>query len=218
MKSISILRKALILAIVTISVSNIIYSQKQQEIFNRMGPEIVWLGLDFTQVRMVGPLGTVDKNELVQLFDDINMVVISERSKYNFEAALRKDEVPYNLEVATKLNSEIDPNRAIAYASKDEAARLNEEAISVLVKQYKFDNKKGIGLVFFMETLDKVREQGTMWVTFFSLSDRNVLFTERMSGIAGGISFRNHWARTVYEVIDQIRNTKFAEWRFRYVN
>jgi hypothetical protein len=218
MKSISILRKALVLAIVTISVSNIIYSQKQQEIFNRMGPEIVWLGLDFTQVRMVGPLGTVDKNELVQLFDDINMVVISERSKYNFEAALRKDEVPYNLEVATKLNSEIDPNRAIAYASKDEAARLNEEAISVLVKQYKFDNKEGIGLVFFMETLDKVREQGTMWVTFFSLSDRNVLFTERMSGIAGGISFRNHWARTVYEVIDQIRNTKFAEWRFRYVN
>ena len=218
MKSIAIIRKALVLAILIISMNNAAYSQKQQAIFNRMGPEIVWLGLDFTQVRMVGPLGTVDKNELIQLFEDINMVVITERSKYNFEAALRKDEVPYNLEIVTKLNSEIDPNKAIAYASQEERARLNEEAISVLIKQYHVENKEGIGLVFFIETLDKVREQGTMWVTFFNLSDRNVLFTERMSGTAGGISFRNHWARTVYEVIDQIRNTKFAEWRFRYVN
>ena len=218
MKSIAIIRKALVLAILIISMNNTAYSQKQQAIFNRMGPEIVWLGLDFTQVRMVGPLGTVDKNELIQLFEDINMVVITERSKYNFEAALRKDEVPYNLEIVTKLNSEIDPDKAIAYASQEERARLNEEAISVLIKQYNVDNKEGIGLVFFIETLDKVREQGTMWVTFFNLSDRNVLFTERMSGTAGGISFRNHWARTVYEVIDQIRNTKFAEWRFRYVN
>jgi hypothetical protein len=182
-----------------------------------MGPEIVWLGLDFTQVRIVGPLGTVDKNELKELFDDINMVVITERSKYNFEAALRKDEVPYNLKIVTGLNSEIDPGKAIAYASKEES-RLNEEAISVLIKQYRIENKEGIGLVFFMETLDKIRENGTMWVTFFSLADGNILFTERMSGTAGGISFRNHWVRTVYEVIDQIRNTKYAEWRFRYVN
>lgn len=218
MKITAIIRKALALIILIISMNNTGYSQKQQDIFNRMGPKIVWLGLDFTQVRIVGPLGTVEKDELIPLFDDINMVVITERSKYNFEAALRKDEVPYNLEIVTKLNSEINPIRAIAYASEEESARLNEEAVSVLVKQYKFENKEGIGLVFFMETLDKVREKGTMWVTFFSLSDRNVLFTERMSGTAGGISFRNHWVRPVYEVIDQIRNTKFPEWRFRYAN
>ncbi len=193
------------------------YSQKQQDIFNRMGPEIVWLGLDFTQVRIVGPLGTVDKNELKQLFEDINMVVITEKDKYNFEAALRKDEVPYNLKIVTSLNSEIDPSEVVAYASKEET-RLNEEAISVLIKKYRIANKEGIGLVFFMETLDKIKENGTMWVTFFDLSDGNILFTERMSGPAGGISFRNHWARTVFEVIDQIRNTKYAEWRFRYVN
>lgn len=217
MKRTTLLRKALAFAILTISVSYTGYSQKQQDIFNRMGPEIIWLGLDFTQIKMVGPLGTVDKNELIGLFDDINMVVITERTKYNLEAALRKDEVHYDLETVVKLNSQIVPDNAIAYASKEEM-KLNEEAISVLVKQYKIENKEGIGLVFFMESFDKIREEGTMWVTFFSLSDRNVLFTERMSGAAGGISFRNHWARTVYEVIGQIRKSKFAEWRFRYVN
>lgn len=217
MKSLNSIKKGITALFLFSSVIFTGYSQKQQDIFNRMGPEIVWLGLDFTQVRIVGPLGTVDKSEIKELFDDINMVVITERSKYNFEAALRKDEVPYNLKTVTNLNSEIDPGQAVAYASKEES-RLNEEAISVLIKKYRIENKEGIGLVFFMETLDKIRENGTMWVTFFSLADGNILFTERMSGPAGGISFRNHWARTVYEVIDQIRNTKYAEWRFRYVN
>jgi len=218
MKNNTIIRKGLVLAILIISMNNFGFSQSRQDIFIRTGAKIVWMGLDFTQVRMVGPLGTVDKDELLPLFDKINMIVISERTKYNFKAALRKDEIPYNLEIVSKLNSEIDPGKAIAYASNDEGGRLNEESISVLVKQYRIENAEGIGLVFFMETLDKVKEKGTMWVTFFNLADRNVLFTERMSGVAGGITFRNHWSRPVFEVIDQIRNTKYTEWRFRYVN
>ncbi len=148
MKNNPIIRKGLSLAILIISMYNLSYSQTRQDIFSRTGPKIVWLGLDFTQVRMVGPLGTVDKDELLPLFDEMNMIVISERTKYNFEAALRKDEVPYNLEIVTKLNSEIDPGKVIAYASNDEGGRLNEEAISVLVKQYRIENKEGIGLGF----------------------------------------------------------------------
>ena len=197
-------------------IHNMIFSQNLENIFNHSGDDIVWLGLDFTQVRLVGDLGTVSRAELIPLFDDINRLVVSESSKYNFEAALRRDEIPYDIEIATKLNSAIDPGKAIAYASSDEQGRLNAETISVLVKQYKIEKPEGIGLIFFMETLDKVREKGTMWVTFFSLPDRNVLFTERITGTAGGISFRNHWSRTVYEVIDEIRSTKYIEWKYRY--
>jgi hypothetical protein len=218
MRSTTIIKKGLLLALLIISVNNLIFSQTREDIFKRTGAKIVWLGLDFTQVKLIGPLGTVGKGELIPLFDDINRVVVTERTKYNLEAALRKDEIPYNLQIVTKLNSEIDPNRAIEYDNTDETSKLNEETISVLVKQYNVEINDGIGLVFFMETFDKYREKGTMWVTFFSLADRNVLFTERMSGTAGGISFRNHWARTVFEVIDQIRNNKYAEWRFRFVN
>lgn len=218
MKHTSFTSRILTLSLLLITVFFNASSQSRQDIFNRTGPEIVWLGLDFTQIRLIGPLGTVDKEELVPLFDDINRVVITEGSKYNFAAALRKDNVPFNLEVVTRLNSGINPDEVIVYNSSNEGSRLNEESVSVLVKQYNIPEKEGIGLVFFMESFDKYREKGTMWVTFFSLSDRNVLFTERMSGTAGGISFRNHWARTVYEVIDQIRNSKFAEWRFRFVN
>jgi hypothetical protein len=37
-----------------------------------------------------------------------------------------------------------------------------------------------------------------------------------MSGTAGGFGFINHWARTVYDVIDQIKIRRFADWRYKY--
>jgi hypothetical protein len=216
MKNKKVIQKVLIIIIILITVQTTGNAQKTEDIFRHSGDDIVWLGLDFTQVRLVGDLGTVSRGELIPLFDDINRLVISESSKFNFEAALRRDKIPYDIEIATKLNSDIDPGKAIAYASSDEQGRLNAETISVLVKQYKIEKPEGIGLIFFMETLDKVSEKGTMWVTFINLPDRNVLFTERMTGTAGGISFRNHWSRTVYEVIDEIRSTKYIEWKYRY--
>jgi hypothetical protein len=217
MKKNIVTRIAFLFALLILSAQYSVYSQKVDDIFSRTGEKIVWLGIDFTQVKLIGPLGTVDKKELIPLFDDMNRLIVSERTKYNFETALRKDEVPYDLEVVTKLNSEIDPGTIISYNSSDEGGRLSEEAISVLVKQYKVEKPEGIGLVFFMETIDKTREKGTMWVTFFSLKDRNVLITEKMSGAGNGIGFRNHWAYTIYNVINQIRDSRYAEWRYRYV-
>lgn len=67
-----------------------------------------------------------------------------------------------------------------------------------------------------MELLDKTSETGTMWVTFFNLSDNKVLITEKMKGEARGFGFRNHWARTVYNVINQIKLSKYEEWKSRY--
>mgnify|MGYP000963277304 FL=1 len=119
--------------------------------------------------------------------------------------------------MVTKLNSEIDPGSLISLSSTGEKRKLDEDAISVLIKQYNVPDSEGIGLIFFMESIDKATERGTMWVTIFRLADRNLLFTEKLSGTAGGFGFRNHWARTVYEVINQISDERFARWRSRHV-
>lgn len=216
MKTSLIVQKVLIIFTVILLTDLSVYSQKVEDLFVRTGPEVVWLGIDFTQVKLFGDLGTVGEDELIPLFNSINRLIISERSKYDFAAALRKNDIPFDLEMVTRLNSSIDPERIISYSSTEEKRRLNEDVLSMLVRQYSVANNDGIGLVFFMEALDKRTERASMWVTFFNLADRNILFTEWMSGTAGGFGFRNHWARTVYEVIDQIRNEKYAEWRYRY--
>lgn len=192
-------------------------AQNVEDLFVRTGPEVVWLGVDFTQVKLYGDHGTVGQDEFIPLFHAINRLIITERDKYNFADAFRRDDIPFNIEMVTKLNSEIDPGSLISLSSTGEKRKLDEDAISVLIKQYNVPDSEGIGLIFFMESIDKTTERGTMWVTLFRLADRNLLFTEKLSGTAGGFGFRNHWARTVYEVINQIRDERFARWRSRHV-
>ena len=190
-------------------------AQSASDIFNSSKTTITWLGVDFTQVKVVGETGTVSPSELISLFEKINGVIINESDKYNFKEALNKSDIPYDLGPVNKLNGEID-TETILSSSSAEKGRIDEALIATLVKKYEVKKPEGVGLVFFMETLDKPSETGTMWVTFFSLSDHKVLLAEKMSGKAAGFGFRNHWARTVYEVIKQIKKTEYKAWKAKY--
>lgn len=190
-------------------------AQNAADIFNSSKTDITWLGIDFTQVKVVGEMGTVSPSELISLFEKINGVIINEGEKYNFKEALNKGDIPYDLGPVSKLNGDIDTENVLT-SSSAEKGRINEELIAKLVKNYSLKKTEGVGLVFFMETLDKPSETGTMWVTFFRLSDHKVLLTEKMSGKAAGFGFRNHWARPVYEVIKQIKKTQYKAWKAKY--
>lgn len=190
-------------------------AQSAADIFNSSKTDITWLGVDFTQVKVVGEMGTVSPSELISLFEKINGVIINEGEKYNFKEALNKGDIPYDLGPVNKLNGDIDTENVLT-SSSAEKGRINEELIAKLVKNYSPKKTEGVGLVFFMETLDKPSETGTMWVTFFRLSDHKVLLTEKMSGKAAGFGFRNHWARPVYEVIKQIKKTQYKAWKAKY--
>lgn len=190
-------------------------AQSAADIFNSSKTDITWLGVDFTQVKVVGEMGTVSPSELISLFEKINGVIINEPEKYNFKEALNKGDIPYDLGPVNKLNGDIDTENVLT-SSSAEKGRITEALIAKLVKNYSLKKAEGVGLVIFMETLDKPSETGTMWVTFFRLSDHTVLLTEKMSGKAAGFGFRNHWARPVYEVIKQIKKTQYKAWKAKY--
>jgi len=194
------------------------FSQDAGDIFDQSKVKVVWLGVDFTQVQLIGPLGTVGADELVPLFDQINGLIVDERDKFNFREALRKRDIPYDLGPVSELNSTIDPYSIIVPASSSFDRFLDPEQIAGLVKNYDTYGEDGIGLVFFMEYLDKNKESGAMWLAFFRLSDQRLLLAERMKGEAGGMGFRNHWANCVYEVITQVRDKKFEEMKVRYLD
>lgn len=174
---------------------------------------ITWMGIDFTQVKALGETGTVSTVEMISQFAKINDLMINESDKYNFKEALNRTEVPYELDAVTKANAGIDPDGLLSNSS-EQKDRITEQTIAGLTKTY--SGGSGIGLVFFMETLDKPKEAGVMWVTFFNRSTGAVLFTERMSGKALGFGFRNHWARTVFEVLKDIKKSKYAAWKSKY--
>ena len=48
------------------------------------------------------------------------------------------------------------------------------------------------------------------------MKTKKVLMTERIIAKATGIGFRNYWASTIREVIEEIDKKKYKEWRNKY--
>ena len=66
----------------------------------------------------------------------------------------------------------------------EEKDDLSEEKVAQIISNYdlKGYEKNGVGMVFVVDLLDKNAVNASMWVTFFSLSTKKVIFTEQLAG------------------------------------
>ena len=187
-----------------------VFSQTAKEIFNS-GTPITYLGVDFTQARLINDAGASATDLKEKHFPGINQVVINEPKKYDLEKAF-KTTITSDISVTEKVNSTIEADKIKSSSSSDEN-RLDAAAIQNVVNQYDVSGKKGVGLVFIMEGLNKPGAKGSMYVTFIDMPSKKVLFTERMIGKAGGFGYKNFWAKSVYEVLEDIQKSKYKEWK-----
>lgn len=173
---------------------------------------LTYLGVDFTQVRVINDASAIPSDIKNRHFQGINQVIITEVKKYDWQKALDKTTFTNDLGLVTARNEKVDETKIFSTTTADET-RLKQEDIEKMVKQYNFSGKKGIGLIVFMESLSKTSENGSMWVTFVDMDARKMILTERMVGKAMGFGFRNYYAYTVYKVIQDIKKNKLSAWR-----
>jgi hypothetical protein len=74
---------------------------------------------------------------------------------------------------------------------------LRLEDIEKIVKSYVLGEKSGIGMVVNLANFNKEREYSLIWVTFFDIDTREILFAVECSGKAGGPGMGKHWAEGV---------------------
>jgi hypothetical protein len=67
--------------------------------------------------------------------------------------------------------------------------------------------KRDMGGIVFMETLNKIDEEVTMWLVCFKISTGDVLYIRRFVEKPGGFGFRNYWARGYYNVIKGLKES-----------
>lgn len=207
-------RVAAFLSIVAMAVIGSIqpvFSQTAKEIFNSTETPVTYLGIDFTQARLINDAGASGTDLKEKHFPGINQVIVNEAKKYDLAKAFRKP-ITNDISVTEKVNATIDADKIKSSSSSDEA-RLDAAAIQKVVNQYDLGGKKGVGLVFIMEGLNKPGAKGSMYVTFIDMGTRKVIFTERMTGKAGGFGYKNYWAKSVYEVLEDIEKSKYKEWK-----
>ena len=179
-------------------------AQTRDDIFGNA--PVTWLGLDLTHLKFVGKptqynnTGAITNDELrSEYFLSWNDLFFKEHNKFNVARATHRDFVGYAMKITQQENTR--STRMYITDNELEYQLLTPDSVSKFVDRYDFGQKKGIGLLFFVEGMNKRKREASMWVTFVDMGNKKVLLTERMTGLAGGGGFRNFWARSFSNVL-----------------
>ena len=176
--------------------------------------EIIWYGFDFSHIKMIGSSGFSNPEDIVKTFFSAwNNIVFDELQKFNIMKLMKMKNVKYSLAMFKELNSKVDPKELVI----DHEYSLSREQIDEIVSKYNPADQKGIGVSFIMESFNQNEKKGYMWVTFFDVSTKTVLLTEKMTGDAGGSAeFRNYWIKSIYNVLLNINTKEMKVWESQY--
>jgi hypothetical protein len=186
------------------------------DIFDR-GASISWLGIDFSGAKLIGDRekygSSSDIKFLLKSWNDL-----MEREydrKYNVGAMVHKSKVDMKLDVTRQHNEEVDVTELMSSNTADHL-HLKEEDISTIVSGYDFQGLTGIGLMFNVDSFNKLKNEAGIWITFIDLTSKEVLFTTRLQERPIGSGIRNFWAGAISHMMERIQAKEFDAWNRKY--
>lgn len=190
------------------------FSQTLKDVFTNSESPLLYLGIDFTKAKLINYPDPKVMDIRDRIYTAINDLTVNEPKKFDIAGAFRKSSVNSDLSAVKEKNEKINPDE-IASTNIADFNRLQESDIKPVVSALNLGGKDGVGLLFVMEAMRKEDKKGdaAMWVTFVDMKTKKVLFTERIEGKATGFGFRNYWASTIKEVIDEIDKKRYKEWK-----
>lgn len=190
------------------------FSQSLKEFFNNSEMQLTYLGIDFTKARLINVPDANSFDIRNRLYGSINDLVVNEPKKFDIAGAFHKSNVSSNLTAVRAKNDKINAEEIVS-SNTDDFYRLKETDIAAVVKALNIDKKGGIGLLFVMEGMKKMDKKGvaSIWVVLVDMQSKKQLMAERFETKATGIGFRNYWASTIKETLEEIEKKKYKEWK-----
>ena len=206
------LLKSIVLLIV---ISSTAFGQSKSDVFKEDVP-VTWLGLDFTRTKLIGDREKFgSESDVRHLLDAWNDLIVKEPEKYDVAKAIDRKKVENAIDVTKEHNAELDVMSMFSDDVKD-YIHVKVSDVEEIIGGYDFKGKNGIGLMFVVESFNKLNEEGSIWVTFVNMDNKEVLFTERLTNEPKGFGMRNFWAGCVYGVITKMQKKEFEMWRKKH--
>jgi hypothetical protein len=189
------------------------YSQTAASVFTT--DSIVYYGLDFSKCRLIGDFGSGDGYAMkTKMFVQWNDLVVNEPLKYNLQTAFHKLSVFYDMNPVSVQNQKTDES---SIKTPNTGYTIDAATIQTMPGNYgPGDKKRGIGVVLIIESFDKTKELGTVYVTFFDIATKKVLFTEKKTAAPTGVGLRNYWAKTIFTILKEISVNDYPQWKKKY--
>ncbi|MBP6732873.1 MAG: hypothetical protein KA149_12480 [Chitinophagales bacterium] len=168
-------------------------------------PNMTWFGADFTLAKVIGLEDSPHKirDEYFKAWNDVTIEM--DMAKMFEKKAVYKDNM-----AITKQNLARETETLNKPAEKE----LTEETVAARVKEMPTGTKKdGLGLVFIVQSVDKTAAQEVVFVTFFDIATRKVLWVKKMTGKLSGKDPKGLGGTGIKDIFSQIEKKEFKAWR-----
>ncbi|MDY6801069.1 MAG: hypothetical protein SVU94_07570 [Bacteroidota bacterium] len=198
--------KNLLFAIITLFIYGSGFSKDLKDVVN--ANEIHWFGVDFTNAKMIGSTGFTHPDIICNRYikEKWNTYVFNERDKYDIGKFLEGKEVIPHLDFILERNSVVTTDNLII----DKDYQIEYSDIKKTIQEYN-TQEQGIGLVFIVESFNKLEEKANIWVTFFDTRTNELLYTQEYKVKPGGFGVLNYWLRGVYNTCKELRKD-YRKW------
>lgn len=211
------MKKILFLSICCFSI--IARGQSAEDLFRTTDTKLYWLGIDFSNVKLIGDfsqfLGAGEKSASQikkTYFPAWNELILNERQKYDVPGMLRKDDIIYDIDMITQLNT----TAPLEEMEVDNDPNYTKADMERFVAKYNTAGKNGIGILLVAEVLNKNNAEAWFHFVALNLADKKILVHDRLRGIPAGIGLRNYWAGAIHDVLREIADTRYKTWKANY--
>lgn len=193
-------------------------AQTLKNFLDNKDSSFTWLGVDFTQAKLIGDAAAKTDAIVDHEFTALNQVIVNEQKKYDVPGAFHRDKYNTSIGLVNKRNEAINGDALKSDESSD-FERLKPEDITKVVKSYDFSGKHGIGVMLVMEGMSKTSKSASMWLAIVDMDRKNVLLTERYVGKGQKWSFawRNYWLATIKSALEEI-NDDYSKLKTKYAD
>ena len=163
----------------------------------------VFFGVDFSLAKAYGIEESA--SELIEAFDKINNLFISEGSKYNPSKAFKSKDMKLTLAMVRDRIENIDKKELIVDTND---YLLMRKDIEEQVKDYNTGDAEGVGAILIADVLDKSQNKASYHAVVFDIRTKKVISVKQVSGKAKGFGLRNFWAGSMRSALSQLAKSK----------
>jgi hypothetical protein len=190
-------------------------AQTKSDVFKK-DVTVTWLGLDFTSAKLIGDRERFgSESDVRHLIDAWNQLILNEPDKFDIAKTIDRIKVENAVEVTNEHNAELDVMSMFSNDEKD-YLHIKPSDVEEIIFGFDFKDLSGVGLMFNVESFNKINEEGSIWITFINLGTKEVLFTERMVAPPKGFGMRNFWGGCIYTILTKIQKKEFEMWRKKH--
>ena len=169
-------------------------------------PTIVWYGMDFTKAKMIGFKDESPHTIRDQYFKDWNGITLS----MDLAKVFQKHTVANDIKGVTQINSARETDALLADAEVELTKANIAEEVKLLPPS---QPKKGLAVVFIVQSFNKTTDLATVHVVFFDIASREVLWSKKVTAKSSGGATSKAWAGAMRTIINNIEKKDFSAWK-----